>query len=80
MVTDIKPDGFLFENVESLMHPTNKVIIDRFIEIITEAGYDYRIVRAINSDGPGHLGIYQNPHQSISRLLMVSILLRKSNL
>ena len=46
VVTDIKPDGFLFENVESLMHPTNKVIIDRFIEIITEAGYDYRIVRA----------------------------------
>lgn len=28
------------------MHPTNKLIIDRFIEIITEAGYDYRIVRA----------------------------------
>lgn len=46
VVTDIQPDGFLFENVESLMHPTNKVIIDRFIEIITEAGYDYRIVRA----------------------------------
>lgn len=46
VVTDIRPDGFLFENVESLMHPTNKVIIDRFIEIITGAGYDYRIVKA----------------------------------
>ena len=46
VVTDIKPDGFLFENVESLMHPTNRVLIDRFIEIITEAGYGYRIVRA----------------------------------
>lgn len=46
VVTDLQPDGFLFENVESLMHPTNKVIIDRFIEIIEESGYSYKIVRA----------------------------------
>lgn len=46
VVTDIKPDGFLFENVESLMHPTNRVIIDRFIEIIAQAGYDSKIIRA----------------------------------
>ena len=46
VVTDLQPDGFLFENVESLMHPTNKVIIDRFIEIIGESGYSYKIVRA----------------------------------
>ena len=46
VVTDLLPDGFVFENVESLMHPTNKVIIDRFIEIIEECGYKYKIVRA----------------------------------
>ena len=46
VVTDIQPDGFLFENVESLLHPTNKVIVDRFIEIIEENGYKYKIVRA----------------------------------
>lgn len=46
VVTDMKPDGFIFENVESLLHPTNKVIIDKFIEIIVEAGYHYTIVRA----------------------------------
>lgn len=46
VVTDIKPDGFVFENVESLLHPTNKVIVDKFIEIIESAGYSYKIVRA----------------------------------
>ena len=46
VVTDIQPDGFVFENVESLLHPTNKVIVERFIEIIEENGYKYRIVKA----------------------------------
>lgn len=46
VVTDIQPDGFVFENVESLMHPTNKSIVDKFIEIIEENGYKYKIVRA----------------------------------
>lgn len=44
VVVDIQPDGFVFENVESLLHPTNKVIVDRFIEIIEECGYNYKIV------------------------------------
>jgi DNA (cytosine-5)-methyltransferase 1 len=46
VVTDLSPDGFLFENVESLMHPTNKIIVDSFIDIISNAGYKYKIVRA----------------------------------
>ena len=46
VVTDIQPDGFVFENVESLLHPTNRVIVDTFISIIEEAGYKYKIVRA----------------------------------
>ena len=50
VVGDIKPDGFVFENVESLMHPTNKVIVERFIEIITELGYSYKIVKACALD------------------------------
>lgn len=46
VVTDIQPDGFVFENVESLLHPTNHVIIDTFISIIEEEGYKYKIIRA----------------------------------
>ena len=46
VVIDLQPDGFVFENVESLLHPTNKVIVERFIEIVQENGYKYKIVRA----------------------------------
>ena len=46
VVTDLHPDGFVFENVESLLHPTNKIIVDRFIEIIQDHGYKYTIVHA----------------------------------
>lgn len=46
VITDLQPDGFVFENVESLLHPTNKVIVDRFLEIIIENGYKYQVVRA----------------------------------
>lgn len=46
VVTDVRPDGFVFENVESLLHPTNKTIIDKFLEIITDLGYKYKVIRA----------------------------------
>lgn len=46
VVTDIQPDGFVFENVESLLHPTNRVIVETFISILEKAGYKYKIVRA----------------------------------
>lgn len=46
VVTDIHPNGFVFENVESLLHPTNKSIVEKFIEIIVNEGYKYKIVRA----------------------------------
>lgn len=46
VVLELSPDGFVFENVESLLHPTNKVIVDSFIKLIQEAGYNYKIIRA----------------------------------
>lgn len=46
VVIDLQPDGFVFENVESLLHPTNRVIVDKFIEIIEESGYKYKVIRA----------------------------------
>lgn len=50
VVVDLKPDGFVFENVESLLHPTNKIIVDKFLEIISECGYKYKVVRANSLD------------------------------
>lgn len=46
VVTDIKPDGFVFENVESLLHPTNKVIVEQFLSIAYENGYKCKVIRA----------------------------------
>lgn len=46
IVTDVKPDGFLFENVESLLHPSNKIIVDTFLELVSEEGYKYKIIKA----------------------------------
>jgi DNA (cytosine-5)-methyltransferase 1 len=46
VITDLSPDGFVFENVESLLHPSNKTIVDSFIEVIENAGYSHKIVRA----------------------------------
>ena len=59
VVVDLHPDGFVFENVESLLHPTNKVIVDRFIEIITEQGYKYKIIKANALD----YGVSQKRHR-----------------
>lgn len=50
IIQELKPVGFVFENVESLLHPTNKVIVDQFIEIIQDEGYKYKIIKANSLD------------------------------
>ena len=46
MISDLKPDGFLLENVESLLHPHNKVAVESIIETIDLLGYNYKMIRA----------------------------------
>lgn len=46
VVVDLQPDGFVFENVESLLHPSHKIIVEKFIEIIEDSGYKYKIIKA----------------------------------
>jgi DNA (cytosine-5)-methyltransferase 1 len=46
VVADVEPDGFVFENVESLLHPTNKSIVEKFLEIIADLGYEHKVIRA----------------------------------
>lgn len=50
MLKDLKPCGFLLENVESILHPTNKHIVDSFIENVKLLEYDYRVIRAYAPD------------------------------
>jgi len=46
----LQPNGFLLENVESILHPTNKHTIDNFLEDVKNLGYDYRVIRAYAPD------------------------------
>lgn len=39
LIDEIRPDGFLLENVESILHPTNKEAVDFIEETITRMGY-----------------------------------------
>lgn len=50
VILDLKPDGFVFENVESLLHPTNKTIVEQFEKIISDEGYNYKIIKANAQD------------------------------
>lgn len=50
VIQDLKPDGFVFENVEQLLAKQNKPIVDAFISIIESCGYSYKIIKACALD------------------------------
>ena len=41
IIEEIRPDGFLLENVESILHPTNKAAVEYMEEKITRMGYHF---------------------------------------
>lgn len=41
IIDEIRPDGFLLENVESILHPTNKAAVEYIEEKITRMGYHF---------------------------------------
>ncbi|WP_426261796.1 DNA cytosine methyltransferase [Sphingomonas sp. DC1100-1] len=49
-VEEAKPTGFLFENVESLLHPTNKHVVEAFLEMAAALGYRCTLYRANSAD------------------------------
>ncbi|MBS1950993.1 MAG: DNA cytosine methyltransferase [Bacteroidetes bacterium] len=50
LIDDLKPDGFLLENVESLLHPSNRIAVDYIGERLFKMGYNHEIVRANSVD------------------------------
>jgi len=46
VLSEVKPDGFLFENVESILHPTNKHTVENLISVTKELGYKVRMIKA----------------------------------
>jgi len=45
-IKKLKPDGFLFENVESIMHPKHKEIVPSIISHVESLGYHHVLIRA----------------------------------
>lgn len=45
-VSEMQPSGFLFENVDSILHPTNKSSLDGFVAVAEELGYTCTLFRA----------------------------------
>lgn len=46
IIEDLQPDGFLLENVESILHPSNKIAVDNLSEAFERLGYHFRLIRA----------------------------------
>jgi DNA (cytosine-5)-methyltransferase 1 len=49
-VEEAKPTGFLFENVESLLHPTNKHVVEDFLKLADALGYRCTLHKANSAD------------------------------
>ena len=46
IISEIQPDGFLLENVESILHPTNRAVVDFIENEITKMGYNFQRILA----------------------------------
>ncbi|MDR2274894.1 MAG: DNA cytosine methyltransferase [Sphingobacterium sp.] len=46
MIEELQPNGFLLENVESILHPTNKIAVEILTEEIDRLGYHLHIEKA----------------------------------
>ena len=49
-VSELQPSGFLFENVESILHPTSRPTFERFVAEARVLGYACTVFRANSAD------------------------------
>lgn len=49
-LSEMQPSGFLFENVESILHPTNKETFVRFVQETELHGYTCTVFKASSAD------------------------------
>lgn len=45
IIEEVKPNGFLLENVESILHPSNKKAVESIERSIKKLGYSYKMIR-----------------------------------
>lgn len=46
VIEEVKPDGFILENVESILHPTNKSAVEDLKESVEQLGYNLESIKA----------------------------------
>ena len=46
IIDEIKPDGFILENVESILHPHNRQAVEDLAEALEQMHYNYVLVKA----------------------------------
>lgn len=50
ILSEIQPDGFILENVESILHPTNKAAVNTIYENMAKLGYNCSMIRTNAAD------------------------------
>lgn len=45
IISDIRPDGFVLENVESIMHPTNREAVETIFDNMERLGYQCSVLK-----------------------------------
>lgn len=50
LISEIMPDGFVLENVESILHPTNREAVESIYENMEKLGYHYSLIRTNAAD------------------------------
>ena len=50
LIEQLKPDGFVLENVESILHPSNKEAVESIYENMNRLGYNYSLLKINAAD------------------------------
>ena len=50
IISELDPDGFVLENVESIMHPSNAAALETIYENMERLGYNYSLLRTNAAD------------------------------
>ena len=50
LIEEIKPDGFILENAESILHPSNKEAVETIYENMNRLGYKYSLLKVNAAD------------------------------
>lgn len=50
LISEIRPDGFVLENVESILHPSNKEAVETIINNMDRLGYNYSLLKINAAD------------------------------